>query len=413
MLQVYQPWDKLKTCIVGKPFSPQFFSYIKNPRVRNVLERITTETEEDFQELIKILEKFNVKVLRPNISENFQDYWDDKHKHYRSAPMTPRDWGGMFGNTFFFDEKLSMPAWTVDNTYAYKDILNFISENGNPIIKNTKITSAIVSRVGKDLYFGTWHDIQEIWENIKKPNWPQKIPNNFFLHYLYNKPLFLKTFIRKSRRKEYKEVIQKLFDKTLNDQLQYFLNSHRCHVFDSAGHIDGCFTPVVPGLIMSIPDYQDYSETFPGWEVVYCEKNSMSEKEYKLKFLATKSRGKWWVLGEEDNDEFTNFVEQFMPNWTGNSQETYFDLNMLVIDKKNVIVSGYSKKMFEAFNRWGITPHVVNLRHKYFFDGSIHCITCDLDREGEMEDYFPGRNQYHTEYHRDFDFLTEDSDEHL
>ena len=40
-------------------------------------------------------------------------------------------------------------------------------------------------------------------------------------------------------------------------------------------------------------------------------------------------------------------------------------------------------------------------------------MTCDLDREGEMEDYFPGRNQYHTEYHRDFDFLTEDSDEHL
>jgi hypothetical protein len=66
---VYQHWDKLKVCIVGRSYPPEFYSYITNPRVRNVMERIAIETEEDFQKLIKLLESpLNVfNVIRPNI----------------------------------------------------------------------------------------------------------------------------------------------------------------------------------------------------------------------------------------------------------------------------------------------------------------------------------------------------------
>lgn len=58
--------------------------------------------------------------------------------------------------------------------------------------------------------------------------------------------------------------------------------------------------------------------------------------------------------------------------------------------------------MFSVYQHWDplktcvvgrsyITPHVVPFRHRYFWDGGIHCITLDLDREGKMHDYFPDR----------------------
>jgi hypothetical protein len=64
----------------------------------------------------------------------------------------------------------------------------------------------------------------------------------------------------------------------------------------------------------------------------------------------------------------------------------------LVINQKNVIVSGYDKDAFDAFERWGITAHICPLRHSNFWDGGVHCVTLDLSREGDiMNDYFPDR----------------------
>ena len=64
MLSVNQPWDKLKTCAVGRTYPPELYDFIENPKVRNLLEKIAIETEEDYQKLIGILENHNVEVIR-------------------------------------------------------------------------------------------------------------------------------------------------------------------------------------------------------------------------------------------------------------------------------------------------------------------------------------------------------------
>ena len=133
-----------------------------------------------------------------------------------------------------------------------------------------------------------------------------------------------------------------------------------------------------------------YANTFPDWEVIYLPKQSWSAVRPFLD-LKDKNKGKWWVPGEELNDDFTNFVESWLDHWVGYVEETVFDVNMLVVDEKNVICNNYNEKVFEAFSRYGITPHVVNFRHRYFWDGGLHCITSDLHREGVQKDYFPER----------------------
>ena len=368
---VHQHWDPLKVCVVGSSYPPEFYSFIKNAKARSVMERIAQETEEDYQSLIKLLESFNVEILRPIVPADYTCCQNVDDKKIFPPPMTPRDYSAMIGNDLYFNynntlrEKWSMvrgESWPLvppkDLNSLSLDIKTELSEFDIPlfdfygnlidnlkphcnIIWNENINSAMTTRIGKDLYFGT-HTYHQDQIALKK-------------------------------------------------QAEQLFPNHRCHVVNTGGHADGTFCPVVPGLIVSLCDVPTYAETFPDWEVVYLPGQSWTAIKPFLN-LKKKNQGKWWVPGEELNDEFTDFVESWLDHWVGYVEETVFDVNMLVIDEKNVVCNNYNEQVFEAFDRFGITPHIVNFRHRYFWDGGLHCITSDLHREGTQKDYFPNRS---------------------
>lgn len=407
MYSVYQHWDPLKVCVVGRSYGPEFYKFIKNSRVRKVLERIAIETEEDYQKLITLLERFGVEVLRPEVTDDYQNYLRPDG-NIIPPPMTPRDYSIMLGSDFFFNavyhtDKLITEYWDkikgsnwpdtppllpseyyslpdsikqeLENKYSgfllkslsgreklapvenrrwnmmeghklmWKSVLDRINQT-NPIYQSvpqafTKFNSACSTRVGRDVYVGTEFYHQDI----------SKVISSLKSHY----------------------------------------PDYRWHMVDTGGHADGTYCPVKPGLIVSLQDIPTYEDTFPDWEVVYLPGQSW----YQVKDFLTikkKNRGKWWVPGEELNDDFTNFVESWLNHWVGFVEETVFDVNMLVIDQHNVVCNNYNKKVFNALERHGVTPHVVNFRHRYFWDGGLHCITSDIHRAGTMQDYFPDRS---------------------
>ena len=389
---VHQHWDPLKVCIVGRSYSPEFYHFIKNDRVRTVMERIARETEEDFQKLITLLESFEIEVVRPSISDNFEDYIQDGK--ILPPPMVPRDYSLMLGENFhllsrnLIDllekkwDQIRGDDWPVHPPKSFDEV-DLLSENilielknmdiigsnnrwkkskieqftWNPIVEKVKtagnnihfdtskhlagLNGAMYTRIGKDIYVGT-HEYGE--DTTEKINW-------------------------------------------LNKNVQ----EYRWHSVNSGGHSDGTFCAVVPGLIISLYDIPTYAETFPGWEVVYLPGQSWQAVKSFLD-LKEKNAGKWWVPGEELNDDFTSFVEEWLGHWVGYVEETVFDVNMLVIDKHNVVCNNYNEQVFSAFARHGITPHVINFRHRWFWDGGLHCITSDVHREGVQKDYFPERS---------------------
>jgi glycine amidinotransferase len=377
---VYQHWDPLEVCLVGKSYSPEFYTYIENPKIREVFERIAKETEEDYQKLITLLESFGVEIIRPDVSDNYLDYLNSAGKIV-PPPMTPRDYSIMLGEEFYF-KSISQEGWDIlkgvdwpammptsvdefdslprnikneleqfktgnfNSDNNWKTLDNKMSATGTAVITYvesvhlTNINSAQYTRIGRDVYVGTEYYGQD---TTKKIAWLNK-----------NKP------------------------------------EYRWHSVDSGGHSDGTFCPVKPGLIISLHDIPTYTETFPGWEVVYLPGQSWKEVKPFLD-LKEKNKGKWWVPGEELNDDFTDYVEEWMDHWVGYVEETVFDVNMLVIDEQNVVCNNYNKDVFDAFERHGITPHIVNFRHRYFWDGGLHCITSDISRRGTMQDYFPER----------------------
>jgi hypothetical protein len=337
MYSVHQHWDPLKVCLVGKSYPPEFYNFIKNTRVRTVMERIAEETEEDYLKLVKLLESFGVTTLRPDIGDSIEDHWDEKNKKYFPPPMTPRDYSAMVANTFYFSYRY------LSYKKLFDGVIDHVKDQGNPVIIGRNISSAELARVGKDLYHGT--SSGEITEDaVKQKQW--------------------------------------LVDLTFPE--------HRNHIINTSGHSDAVYCPVKPGLIVSLFDVPTYAETYPGWEVVYLRSQSWRAIP-KFLHLKERNRGKWWVPGEELNDEFTEFVEGWLNHWVGYVEETVFDVNMLVVDEKNVICNNYNKQVFEAFERHGVTPHILNFRHRYFWDGGLHCITSDLHRVGTQQDYFPTR----------------------
>lgn len=375
MYNVYQHWDPLKVCIVGQSYPPEFYSWITVPHVRKLFERVAIETEQDYQNIIKKLQEFGVKVLRPNLPSD--PFIGGK---YLPPPMTPRDYMIMIGETFYkgyeldfkqfyrdvkdnswpecnsIDELGTLPTYIQNECYeihnlaqyknfysVYDHIFDHIAEQGNVIKKNhiSNAPGAYITRVGQDLYFGTDSYDQD--------------------------------------QTEYRAQINAEFTTTRN------------HIVNTGGHADSVYCPVAPGLIISLTDVPTYADTFPGWEVVYLPGQSWDAVKSFLD-LKQKNKGKWWIPGAEYDQDVINIVEQWLGHWTGYVEETVFDVNMLVIDPKNVMVFNYNKQVFDALERYGITPHIVPFRHRYFWDGGIHCVTTDLHREGTKQNYFPQRD---------------------
>ena len=161
----------------------------------------------------------------------------------------------------------------------------------------------------------------------------------------------------------------------------------RVHVSRRGYHADGCFCVVKPGCIVTLKDVQDYATEFPGWDILYLPDQSWTSVSPFIK-MKEKVGGRWWLKGEEHNDELITFVNTWLNDWVGYVEETVFDVNMLSVDENTIICNNYNKEVFDHFKKHKVEPIVFNFRHRYFWDGGVHCITQDLYREGTMEDYF-------------------------
>ena len=58
-----------------------------------------------------------------------------------------------------------------------------------------------------------------------------------------------------------------------------------------------------------------------------------------------------------------------------------------MINETTVCVSNYNKDVFDYFKKHKIDPIIVPLRHRFFWDGGLHCCSVDLVREGDQQSY--------------------------
>jgi len=386
MYKINSRFDRLRVCIAGRSYAPEFYGFIKNDRVRSVFERMAAEIEEDYQKLIAVLESLDVRVLRPRVHTDWQFYLQDNK--IIKPPMSPRDYTILLGQDFYLThsnpplnyivekwDELRGSSWPETIRLDQLDQLPESIKNEIHNFTGIKIVDqcSLVSDEQTDFTWG--HIIQDV----------QAQGNQVFTQgpWYTSQPIFCTASMFQLGQDIYVGNDTSVPDVsawlTKFDQLY---PGHKWHAVNTWGHADSTYCPVCPGLIVSSRDIapETFEQLFPGWEVVYVDNHGNIKNLAPFTKLKQKNSGKWWVPGEENNDEFTDFVESWLNHWVGYVEETVFDTNILVIDSKNVICSGYNPQVFEAFERHGVTPHIVNFRHRYFWDGGLHCITADLDR---------------------------------
>jgi hypothetical protein len=77
------------------------------------------------------------------------------------------------------------------------------------------------------------------------------------------------------------------------------------------------------------------------------------------------------------------WLEGWVQEWKGFSQQCVFESNNLVVDSKNIIFSIEQPQVFELMAKMGINAHVCKMRHGLFWEAGIHCLTLDIKRKGE------------------------------
>ena len=429
MVSVYQCFDPLKVCVVGRSYPPEFYSSIENVRVRSAMERVARETEEDFQLLIKKLHEFDVETIRLDVSDDVNDYKNHAGVVDSPPPMCPRDFSGMVGEKFYMPSEMWGKNFDVVSLYfgmynggdwKTKELENTekvmakyfedLIQPGRPLTLNEAIKSfrsrdemgcyalkflqgidreelekvifaAQTNTIGSNLKFPSnkryyaWQTVREWMNKNNVPIVYDQYINTAGIWRL-GKDLFF----------NYVNIINKLNEESFLKKWRRLFPDYRVHGVDTPGHGDGAMHPVKEGLIIAVRDEEYYKHFYPDWEVVTVE-NGWKKVTPFLK-MKNKNQGRWWIKGEEDNQDLIDYIDTWLDHWVTYVEETVFDINVLPIDEQNCIVNGYNKKIFDAFDRHGITPHIVNFRHRYFWDGGLHCITSDVHREGSMKTFW-------------------------
>ena len=133
-------------------------------------------------------------------------------------------------------------------------------------------------------------------------------------------------------------------------------NKYKVSITRYGWHMDGVYSILKPGVIVASRDLPELATIYPRWDICYPPAEQVQEP--------------------------------IQHDWGGDYKESNYDVNILSVNEENCVITKENKVLFNFLEKNKINPIVSKFRDKQFWDNGIHCVTQDLYREGEMEDYF-------------------------
>jgi hypothetical protein len=354
---IYNNWDPLEEIWLGDTYPEHFYDDLQ-PEIRDNFYKITEWTKEDLNSVQKKFEEFNVTVKRPLFKDK-SHYIDEKLNKLIKPPICPRDDNVVIGNKLFYSKEFGGCFEDMASTYNPKNV----SPQSDFLL-----SGAGTVKLGRDLLFDFMSEIKSA--------------------------IYLTKFTTDDRKHTVFQNFRN-FERTIEE----FKKDYRIHYSTNGGHVDGCFMPVRPGLVLGNSYWSMYDITLPKWKKLYIneptyKKEQKSMSKFSIKHPHTNS--KWLVPQLSNQKHFNKFLERYCGQWIGNYKETYFEVNIIMLDENNMMcidTSGIHEPLFEILNKEGINIHVVPWRTRNFWDGGLHCITLDVRRKATKLDYFPERGE--------------------
>jgi hypothetical protein len=332
MISSHSGSQPLKTVWLGDVYPEKFYDHYES-NLRDSLCQLTETTKHDLGKIKSKLVELGVIVQQPTF-ESMDLYISDNK--LTKPPICPRDWAITLGDTLYitpqYESGIQPWQWAIDEHIKAGSnvcVLNRFCDNPDP---HCYMNYPSVVRVGKDIYVDYPKDAGIIEKNMS--------------------------------------VVCSELSK-----------NYRVHVTHTNDHSDGVFCPVQPGQIFSTHYRKTYSHTFPEWDVFFLKDTTKQNN----------SQFRRWQRPDHYLPYYSDALASYALDWLGNSNETIFEVNMLVVDEKNVICIAENDAACRKLESIGITPHVMNFKTRGFWDGGLHCITLDIHRLGECIDYWPGR----------------------
>ena len=332
IVESFTGFQPLEEIWIGGVYPQKFYNHLPQ-QVQDSFGKITEVTNKAFDDLEKKLVELGVKVRKPEFTDRVDDYMDH-FDNLIKPPVAPRDWIITIGNEMWIicqGYKVEPYAHVIDEYWLNGEAVKIIPRGADPeswlIFPGiVRLSNRIIVDPGANIVPGSKHEnkIKEAISSLEKKY--EVIPAN------------------------------------------------------GGGHLDSVFCPIKKGQIFSSHWGSDemYKRTLPDWEVFYiqAERSPMPDKS-------------WWTPDNHFiSPIFNKHIEQNASDWVGDSRETVFEANMLVVDEKNVICIAENDHSFKKLETLGITPHVVDFPARFFWDGGPHCITVDIRRTGGCVDYF-------------------------
>lgn len=340
MIKSWDGFTRLREVWLGDVYPAHFYDHLES-EVRDTFRTITEWTKEDLGVIENKLKSFGIIVRRPCYDSPKEAYMQ-KGVLVKPA-ITPRDHFLVNGDQLigFLEYMRPDDPW--------KPVIDIYREAGANLVHNNTpfhLSGAMTVRLGRDFYLDC------VYINKEKNYSPEHSRSLFEQHIA---PMF---------------------------------PNQRCHYIDNGGHVDSCFALLKPGALLATRYFDSYDEYFPGWQRI-----TLSEPEFH-RFEKRKPRdprflcnGNWWLPGKVLPYGFNEYVIKYAQDWIGYPQETFFEVNCLVIDPQNVMVLGSNQEAFRRLKALGFTVHEIPFRCRTFWDGGLHCLTLDIRRDGELKDY--------------------------
>lgn len=348
LLNVHTAWGRLQEVWLGDVYPASWYDHLDS-ETRDCFHKITEITKADLAVIERKLQEFGVVVRRPEY-DKIDDYIGvgPVPEQLVKPMITPRDYFLVAGNTMYGAKGWQKTSWkNVLAEYAANPA-NYIAPiiDNNPVM--ARINSANTVQCGRDIY----------------------IDHNL----------------------EYNGGSKQQLVECFKEQCADLFKDYRTHMLFNGGHIDGCFSILRPGVLLTSSYFDDYASTFPGWKMVDVSKPEFfHHKNAGFRTGPQGTGGKWYMPGMEQSNAFNEYVLKHARDWIGDYTETYFEVNCLVIDEKNVLTVGENESVFRELEKLGITAHPMPFRTRTFWDGGLHCVTLDIRREDTIMDLFPER----------------------
>lgn len=368
MIQIntFNDFDKLNSVILGRPEIKAGIvvsdddKYCEDISLRL---QYSDELREDRENLKELLISHNINVI--DIPEYDKDDIDLMNENFATQSMNGKIKPGYRCTSFLSAPRDSL--FTYDNTiiecsvdmyrtFYYtqhmKNIFNILAENENnryiQMPEDTNSRMLLLSKPIKEFKFKDEDFFENnIYNNIKN-NTLSKIQIDGANILKLGKDLFV-NISRVSHLLGYQWIKEQFTG----------VNFHPMSLAQK--HIDGTIIALRPGLLLM----------HSGWK-----------KDYKTA-LPTQLQNWDVVFFDSDDIDYTDLYATDNFNW-GTT-----DINILSIDRNTIIVQ---QEFYNQYNTilkdYKIEVIPVQLRHNDLWEGGLHCITNDVNRDGTMESYF-------------------------